>query len=348
MIIYRILKIEKYFKPLIKENPAHRVFELMLQYGDLVQENDGERLDLTKFYNHISTKYQITPDGITNLNVLIDKYIEDKLYNLNSILNHLAYRDGHFKHYLPSKELLKVLSQIKTDIPLGSIKPGLKSYFEMDGFLDIDYFFVTSEKVFIPDDMSESIEAKKGIFQKFKEICLGKLNSRNEAQSSLRQDLVEGCKLSITLKHTPKSDDQREIQKMYPAFTTVNLTKSNNTILIDIIDQHNKMTKGQNIDIDKFKLVMNLLVFISSPSEEFKECFNDFSLNKNKGETEKKIYTQIPIIPIGTEVEFLRLVRHPQFSVKGHFRWQPHGDGRRFRKLIFINPYKKNQNIYPE
>jgi len=89
------------------------------------------------------------------------------------------------------------------------------------------------------------------------------------------------------------------------------------------------------------RTVLNGVVYIFNNSEEMTEKINQFSTKKSKLETEKKIFTQKPYVELGGSFEFLRLIQEGTVGVRGHYRWQPCGEGRREVKLTYVRPHSK-------
>lgn len=89
------------------------------------------------------------------------------------------------------------------------------------------------------------------------------------------------------------------------------------------------------------RTVINGIIYIFNNSDEMSEKINDFAEKESKLQAQKKIFTEKPFIELGKNFEFLRLVKEGEVSVRGHYRWQPHGEGRRKVRLTFIRPYLK-------
>lgn len=92
----------------------------------------------------------------------------------------------------------------------------------------------------------------------------------------------------------------------------------------------------------KVQLVINLIVYTTSPNQDFIEQFNKFSPNNRLAQKEKLEYTSKPYVLIGHDAEFLRLVTVEKGSVAPHPRWQPCGPERKQRKLIMVRGHERN------
>lgn len=96
------------------------------------------------------------------------------------------------------------------------------------------------------------------------------------------------------------------------------------------------------------QLALNLIIYTTSPNQEFIEQFNQFSPKNKIAQEQKKTYTIKPYVPIGFDAEFLRLITVETGTVMPFPRWQPCGPERKQRKLIIVRgherKYKKHIN----
>jgi hypothetical protein len=86
-----------------------------------------------------------------------------------------------------------------------------------------------------------------------------------------------------------------------------------------------------------------MIIYITHSNNDLTEEINDFAKKKSKRVAQEKIYTQKPYIFVGRNFEVPRSVITGEVSVKGHWRWQPHGPQRAFIKHIYIEPHVRNK-----
>lgn len=103
----------------------------------------------------------------------------------------------------------------------------------------------------------------------------------------------------------------------------------------------------QDIDYSKesvYRTALNGVIYICNNSEEMDEKLNSFAEKKSKIETQMKIYTEKPYVELGSDFIYLRLIKEGESDVRGHYRWQPCGEGRRQVKLTFVKPHVRSIN----
>lgn len=92
------------------------------------------------------------------------------------------------------------------------------------------------------------------------------------------------------------------------------------------------------------KTFLNLLIYAKGDNEEMISCLNNFPKNSNDSQKLRLEYTEKPFFKLGMNAELLNLNLVHEFGVRGHFRWQPHGEKMSKVKLIFIQPHKRSRN----
>jgi hypothetical protein len=91
------------------------------------------------------------------------------------------------------------------------------------------------------------------------------------------------------------------------------------------------------------RTILNAVLYVNNPNEEFEEQLNKFATKKSKLEIQKKVLCQKPFHRIGFKnAEHLKLVLEREVSVKWHFRTQHYGKGNKLTKRILIADYTKN------
>lgn len=91
-----------------------------------------------------------------------------------------------------------------------------------------------------------------------------------------------------------------------------------------------------------YRTVLNGIIYIFNNCEEMNEKVNEFANKASKNETQKKIYTEKPYVELGKNFVYLRLTKEEEVSVRGHFRWQPCGEGRAQVKLTYVKPHSRD------
>jgi len=98
---------------------------------------------------------------------------------------------------------------------------------------------------------------------------------------------------------------------------------------------------------DFFVPIINAIVFAANTQAPLQ--LNSFEGNENAVKTQKKIFTHLPYRSFGEDFVMPREQHVDATVVAGHFRWQPHGEGRKLLKHIYISPfvrrYEKSEKL---
>lgn len=232
-------------------------------------------------------------------------------FDIKNFFHHIEYRQGKFTNYVVSEPLLKVLSNIKVDMPCSSLPDNIRAYFDLGGFMGIQYFLITT---YVKPNGQRQIKMTVCEESVFKDsICFG---------VDLGESSLEDSIMSMPYSEMVYNEETKKYERVQMPVTGRTLKTIN--------------------------LAANLLIYISNPNEEFKTQYNEFSKDNKKAQKEKLEYTSRPYIVLGNGPEFLRLVVEESVDVSGHFRWQPCGVGRTQRKLTFIKPHVRNYKKFRE
>ena len=102
----------------------------------------------------------------------------------------------------------------------------------------------------------------------------------------------------------------------------------------------------KNSTRDLYRLICNLILYITGPNEDFIEQVNTFSKSTKARKKEELSYTIKPFTTLGENVQFLRLVKETDVEVCGHWKTVHCDKGRTGRKYIFINGYIRTQTRF--
>jgi hypothetical protein len=296
----RKLSVDTIFNYRSKNDSDPKLYNASLYRLAKVIDN---RIDLKPYLTYLST---ISPKALS-IGASLSQYSDNIV--LNCIKSHYLYRTGGFTNFIPSRPLLDVLAKIKIDLPCSSVEIGKKHYYELGGYLGVDYVILNTEIDFNGDKVIR--------------ICI--TEKANETDCTY---------LGLILK-----EDENLIDSISTKDFTVPVIKDDGEIVIEKTDL--KEYLGLVL-----QLVVNLFIYTSNPNEDFRAKFNQFSKNSKIANKEKLEYTQKSFVEIGFDAEFLRLQTVEKGAVRGFFRWQPCGIGRLQRKLTWINPHERNYKKY--
>jgi len=228
-----------------------------------------------------------------------------------------GYRENNGGNYIFSKDLTKALKYTKLDIKLKLLPKKFNGFLHLPNIKDYDGDTVKGVFVHISDRFTPS-------------IFLGVLVENKYTR-----------KLSVSHLNIPLNEKDNTIENIIKKYKHVSLIPSegmspDNPIFIKVEEQ-GKYTSH-------FKTIFNAIIYIHN-SEKLVERLNEFSPKKSKRLTQKKIYTEKPFYLIGEDFNLPKVYTTSEIKVRGHFRWQPYGANRLKRKLIYIEPYKKELNL---
>lgn len=93
------------------------------------------------------------------------------------------------------------------------------------------------------------------------------------------------------------------------------------------------------------QMALQLVIFKNCAELEIKEIDGNpkSQISRKTKIGKEKFLNEVPFkINIINSTYFTRIVRTDGFTVSAHWRWQPHGPGRKERKLIMIKEYEKH------
>jgi hypothetical protein len=221
----------------------------------------------------------------------------------NAVRSHIKYRKGLYKNYIPSNPLIEILDKVKIDVPGGQLPKDIHAYFELNGHHGFHYALVDT---------------------------FYRENKPPQIRITMCDDVNTGY---FTYIGVPIIEDENLVDTMAKfAFTNQELIDGEVVMVEKPMDEKTKKA---------ISLVLNLVLYISGPNEDFRTQFNEFNKNNKIAQKEKMEYTQRAFTEIGFDAEFLRLIKVKEGSVSGHFRWQPCGEGRLLKKLTWIRPHTR-------
>lgn len=114
-----------------------------------------------------------------------------------------------------------------------------------------------------------------------------------------------------------------------------------------------------------FSFVLNCLLYINNPGADLlsiKAKYYDDPRNPKKSSRRNNGVSKLGVVSVGSSIkissEFRRKYREgsahsftiqtSKWMVKGHWRHQAYGEGRKLRKLLWIEPYSKGQGVSNE
>jgi hypothetical protein len=209
--------------------------------------------------------------------------------------------------FIPSDPFLAVMQQIKIDVPVSSIPSGCFYYFEIDGKViskDLDGMPISF--ILIRHDINKNL------------LTIG-FYGPNAARHQLN---------ILTLGETDT------LEEAYDKYKDQSRVVENGEII-----QCGAIDFNENYPL---RMAINLILYVSNQNEDFIQQYNQFSDKKKIAQLERHQYTSEPYIVIGDDIKFLRLCTVDKTVVKGHWRNQPHGEGRLNRRWIFIGAHDRH------
>lgn len=257
---------------------------------------------------------QLEKDNMNNFVPLLAKALDDCSVQTLYLFNHWL-KGTLGKNYVPSKPLLDVLTKIDVDMKASYLKEKVRGYFEL------------SHANILPPAHWSSSTIDSVLYEINSDSLILSFQFKNDlAPTSFfipldREDNLHDALLKFNFKEISRARDR------------MLLTSTPKTGVA-----HVEKPIGED-DLETLKLIFNLIIYVTNPNEEFTEQFNQFSPNNRVAQLQKQTYTCSKYVPIGNNIEFLRLTTATETNVKAHWRWQPCGIGREQRKLTFIKPH---------
>lgn len=254
------------------------------------------------FTGHVAD--ELEKAGMTKLTPLLSKSLDDCSVQTFYLFGHWI-KGTLGKNYIPSKPLLDVLSKVDVDMKASYLKDKKRGYFEL-----------SHANIFAPAHWSPNPIDSVMFEINSDSLIMSFQFTKDLAPTSFFVPLNREDNLSEALKK----------------FSFKEITRISNSI------GHVEKSIGDD-DLEVLRLVFNLIIYVTNPNEEFNEQVNQFSPNNRVAQEQKQTYTANKYVPIGHNIEFLRLTTATETNVKAHWRWQPCGVGREQRKLTFIRPH---------
>jgi hypothetical protein len=262
--------------------------------------------DFTMSVNTENFYNELIKDGIPVEGVRA--YIDNlNTITISSIRSFQKYLEEPFTHYIPSKPLLEVLSKVMVDMPMDMLlKKDIRFYFELKDKGVVDEWGDNAEYAIVWTE-------KTAVGHLLHITIID--NKKNPFHSHL--PIIEGETFADRFNKGKTSTHNLGIGSSY----------------------------GDSIPFKDnliHKIIVNLIIYVLGPNEEFNAQVNRFSPNNKLRQQQQQVYTKKNFILIGEDIKFLRLISEKESSVSGHFRWQACGRALLDRKLIFINPHTRN------
>lgn len=284
------------------------------------EKTSDTELDTYKIVSFLSTR---TSPDLAKL--VLDSLQQDDVV-LRSCLSYWLYKESKEKrNYIVSSNLTKCLSKIKMDIPVKALpKDDVRFYFQFNNLFD---------------DESNLV---KGCFCCFN---TDENNKRYIILSAIAEIKDERCTY-----YTQESASIYLLDK----YDTLETLFKNEFIPTDYTKINGGMT-CTNGDESLFKTttirtILNAMLYVTNPNEEFKEEFNIFAKKESKLKVQKNIYTSKKFTKIGygEDTEFLKLLVTKVTDVAPYWKNQPYGPQRSLRKYILCSGYERKQKSYFE
>ena len=220
------------------------------------------------------------------------------------------------KNYVMSAPLTKYMGKIQLDIPVSVLPDNFIGYIEPKGLIDE----TDNSKVL-------GVIVAIGMFSGYKMILVAMITE----SGCISSDSFQAFRTFIG-----DINDAETIDQMQEAYDT------SGTGDYSIND-----TRKPSMSLC-LRTILNTVLYINGPNESFIEQFNSFSRKEKIKKVQIKSLSQKGFIKIGyKDASFLKLLVEKEVSVKWHYRNQPYGPGRKYRKMIVISPHiRKIKNYF--
>jgi len=300
---------------------VHHLFEAFRACGRTFMsksEEDG-LIDTDSFINsdHLLAYLRKTkiPEEIAKLIAIT---IRDDTYSRTGCAAYKLYKASEGKNYIISGPLTKCLEKMCLEVPEDALPEKFSAYFEPKNLYDSDGSLVKGAFAYVGDITGHR--------------CLVlNLVTTDHVKRDLDEDLgilafrtfIIPLEKGETLDFLALKYGKRDKRK---------------ATFIEKESKDNTLPK----ELKCLRAIINAILYVTNPNEDFIEQYNEFSKSKKKKETQEKIYSQKPFIKIGYEnAEVLKLIVEKETTVRWHFRDQPYGPGRKLRKKILIAPHTR-------
>jgi len=228
-----------------------------------------------------------------------------------------GYVDKKGGNYLFNKNLTVALANTRLDLKVKYLPKNFTGFFHLPNLRDNEGDIIKGVFIDINDDFGNNLYL--GI-------------------------LVENSNKSLLVAHlnVPLEDKEITVEELIKKHEFVALYASNEKEARDGLEPPKfRKTTEQAEYSSHHATIFNAILYIHN-SENLLEKINEFSPKKSKREGQKKVLTQKSFYLVGENFELPKVYTCGEVKVSGHFRWQPYGKGKERKKLIFIDPYKKN------
>lgn len=248
-------------------------------------------------------------------------------YAKNFAMTYKLYKDSNNKkNYVMSKNLTKYLERISLDVPAEVLPKDFFAYIE-------------------PNDLYDSVDNTK-VHCAF--VAITKIKD------------VESLMIAYM------TDSSTRINRTLYEFHTLNIVIDREKTLDDLCEESNELARkekqgthfleGKRIyrtnddkvsQSNSLRTIINTILYINGPNEEFVEQFNLFSDKIKKRRVQEKCLSTKKFIRLGYEnAEHLKLIVEKDIEVGWHTKMQPYGPGRQYRKKIVVASYNRKQKNY--
>lgn len=228
---------------------------------------------------------------------------------------HNEYKENP-KNYIVSKELTKALKRTKLDIKKKHIPRQFRGYLEVPNIED-QY----------GDQIRGAFISSKTWDSGHQVLSIGYVvNPSLMVYGFIRLPLYD-------------YDDETSLEDIFKDYHSV-ITRPNEDKSAVITE------KTDSVFSEGPKTLVNTMLYITASNADLVEEVNQFDKKKSKKVVQEKLYTKKPYTFVGRNFQMPRSsyeLSCGEFSVTGHWRYQPHGPGMTQRKWIFIEEYLKRR-----
>lgn len=237
-------------------------------------------------------------------------------------LSYKKYCECDSKNYIISSPLTKCLAQMDLNLSVEMLPEKFSAYFQPTNLLDVsDGSTIFGAFVYIGKVADSEVIAVTLITSNIKV-------ANDQDVYAYRTFLVprhkEGTLEELCNKYSLKNEPV-------------------DSSLGDRFIEYKDSLKGLNC----LRAILNAILYVSNPNEEFKEQYNEFAKNEKKRAVQEKVLTTKSFYKIGyDDAEYLKLLIEKETTVKWHVRNQPYGPGKTLRKKILIAPHTRTYRTY--
>lgn len=222
----------------------------------------------------------------------------------------LMYKERPHKNYILSRNLVEILSEVKSDLKTNFLPRDFNAYMVMPGLKDPDGEEIEGFFVYLFDSPAGGIEFSVCYFIK-NSIHIGHFNFLFEDDNKAIVEWV----------------------KQFPHYRNEPLPGYNGIVSFE----------GKNQSVDHLATILNAVVYVANSYDPLEEWENDFP-TKDSRQTRKikKKFTHLPYILVGEGVKRIRHQHTDSTVVRAHHRLQPCGPNRSKVKLIVVREHERH------